>query len=241
VAGHDPADPYSVLHQVPDYLTCLDADIRGLRIGFPANPYYRSCQPQVLEQLDVARERLVELGIHPVSLTLPHAEEVLELSALIVGVDFWRYHQRYRDRTELYGPSFVEHMEAGRDVDASAYAEALDRRARIRREWLSLFERVDFLLLPANRAAAPPHGQGFIEIDGVRLPVRANSEFNRAASLLGLPALVEPIGQTPDGLPVGMSFVGPPWSESRLLALGQAVEFAFGNVTERWGIEPRSG
>jgi amidase len=47
------------------------------------------------------------------------------------------------------------------------------------------------------------------------------------ANLTGYPDLVVPAGFTADRLPVGLSFLGPAWSEGRLLALG----FSFEQVT----------
>ncbi|MEO6895208.1 MAG: amidase, partial [Caldimonas sp.] len=41
----------------------------------------------------------------------------------------------------------------------------------------------------------------------------------------GYPHLTVPAGFV-RGLPIGLSFVGPAWSEARLLALGQAYEQA---------------
>jgi amidase len=46
------------------------------------------------------------------------------------------------------------------------------------------------------------------------------------ANLSGYPDLIVPAGFTSDGLPVGISFFGPAWSEPRLLALGYAFEQA---------------
>ena len=46
------------------------------------------------------------------------------------------------------------------------------------------------------------------------------------ASIAGLPELTLPMGWTGQGLPLGLSFVGRPFDESRLLALGQAFEDA---------------
>lgn len=48
------------------------------------------------------------------------------------------------------------------------------------------------------------------------------------ASIAGLPELSLPMGYTDQGLPVGLSLVGPAFSEPRLLALGVAVEQAIG-------------
>jgi amidase len=45
------------------------------------------------------------------------------------------------------------------------------------------------------------------------------------AAVAGYPHLTVPMGLV-DGLPVGLSFVGPAWSEARLLAYGYAFEQA---------------
>ena len=67
---------------------------------------------------------------------------------------------------------------------------------------------------PALLAAPPATGGGGRD-SGVNL-----------ANLTGYPDLVVPGGFTSDGLPVGLSFLGPAWSEGRLLALGFSFEQA---------------
>ncbi len=49
--------------------------------------------------------------------------------------------------------------------------------------------------------------------------------FSAPAAVAGYPHLTVPAGFV-RGLPIGLSFVGPAWSEARLLALGQAYEQA---------------
>ena len=46
------------------------------------------------------------------------------------------------------------------------------------------------------------------------------------ANLTGFPDLIVPAGFTGDGLPVALSFLGPAFSEARLLALGYSFEQA---------------
>ncbi len=46
-----------------------------------------------------------------------------------------------------------------------------------------------------------------------------------SAAIAGYPNLSVPMGMV-DGLPVGLSFVGPKWSEATLLAYGYAYEQA---------------
>jgi len=48
----------------------------------------------------------------------------------------------------------------------------------------------------------------------------------RLAPLIAFPALSVPAGFTPEGLPVGIEFLGRQFSEGRLLTLGYAFEQA---------------
>jgi amidase len=45
-------------------------------------------------------------------------------------------------------------------------------------------------------------------------------------NIAGLPAIVVPVGIRPDGLPVGVQFVGPPDSELLLLSIAGQLEVA---------------
>ncbi len=47
-------------------------------------------------------------------------------------------------------------------------------------------------------------------------------------NLTGNPVVVIPIGQTPNGLPVGMQIVGKRWREMELLAIAQKIDQAIG-------------
>jgi amidase len=70
--------------------------------------------------------------------------------------------------------------------------------------------------------AAPPAGghPAAVTPKGSRKP-----SISGIAALAGYPNLSVPMGYV-DGMPVGLSFVGPPWTEDILLALGYAYEQA---------------
>jgi amidase len=83
--------------------------------------------------------------------------------------------------------------------------------------WIVKRERLDALIGPTARPArliseeSTPDARGFRDL----------------ASLTGWPDLSVPAGYTEDrGLPVGLSFLGTPFSEARLLAVGDALERA---------------
>ena len=186
---------------------------------------------------------LADCGLVPVPLELPRVQEATELvRSLLIPIELWSYHERYRDREGLYGRNFLQRALPGREANALQYLRAKDAQTEIRREWLALFEQVDVIVLPANVAGALPHGQDSIEIDGVVHPLRSvTSAYNPISNLTGFPAMAMPVGETPDGLPIGVQLIGPPLGEARLLAVGHALEQALGDLPARWGIGPRRG
>ncbi|MFI5492758.1 amidase [Actinoplanes sp. NPDC051859] len=86
---------------------------------------------------------------------------------------------------------------------------------------------IDLLMTPAL-ASAPPLAGGHADgrwrrniVDNLRY-----APYAAPWNLAGLPAIVVPVGSRPDGLPVGVQFVGPPDSELLLLAVAGQLEVA---------------
>ncbi len=48
--------------------------------------------------------------------------------------------------------------------------------------------------------------------------------FTYIASVLGLPSLILPLGQSKNGLPIGVQIIGAPHSEKELLHFGKLLE-----------------
>ncbi len=88
-------------------------------------------------------------------------------------------------------------------------------------------ERLDAIVYPTN-----PRRPALLGVEAVS-PVAGGPAVVSAtnfANLSGFPDLIVPAGFTTYGLPVGISFFGPAWSEPRLLALGYAYEQATKNI-----------
>jgi aspartyl-tRNA(Asn)/glutamyl-tRNA(Gln) amidotransferase subunit A len=64
-----------------------------------------------------------------------------------------------------------------------------------------------------------------IEIGAERENVRlASTRLVRPINLLGEPALSMPYGSTSNGLPIGLQLIGPPFTDARVLRIGQRLE-----------------
>lgn len=56
----------------------------------------------------------------------------------------------------------------------------------------------------------------------------ASGAYTVLFNLTGHPAVVIPIGQTEDELPIGMQIVGKRWKEMELLSIAQQIDNAIG-------------
>lgn len=217
----------------------LDRPVAGWRVGIPKGEYFARLRPQVSAAFERTLKRLGDLGCQMIDFTPGGVEEIPELCIQIMQAEGSTFHERYRDRENLYGSGFRERILPGRDLKALTYLKARRRQLEIQEEWLKLASGFDVLVLPSGPALAPAHGQTTIEIAGEAFPFRHTlSRFTRPFNLLGWPALTLPNGISDEGLPTGVQIAGPPDSEERLLILGYQLEKALGLV-DKLGIEPK--
>lgn len=110
-------------------------------------------------------------------------------------------------------------------VSDQPYLSALHDGRKIIRDSLTWFlarEKLDAFVVPT--ASRPPR---LIKDEGVTPPPTIYGSTAILANVTGWPDLIVPAGFTSDPtLPVGLSFIGPAFSEARLLALGYAFEQA---------------
>jgi amidase len=111
------------------------------------------------------------------------------------------------------------------------YFEALTERDRFIAEIDRALEPWDVWLCPVAATTAFIHRPAWsaIEIDGRAYPHGvANGAYTMPFNLSGHPSVVIPIGQTRNGLPIGMQLVGKRWREMDLLTIAQKIDCAIG-------------
>jgi Asp-tRNA(Asn)/Glu-tRNA(Gln) amidotransferase A subunit family amidase len=112
---------------------------------------------------------------------------------------------------------YSETMRIGALEHNRDYLSRLDRQREIQSALIATMERarVDALVYPVKSLGAPMIGSAD---DGPR--------DNSISAVTGLPAVVIPVGFNDEGLPLAIELLGRPFSESRLIALAEAVERA---------------
>lgn len=115
------------------------------------------------------------------------------------------------------------------------YFEALTERDRFIAQLDIVLEPWDVWLTPVAATAAFTHRPAWsaVEVDGKPYPhAVANGAYTMPFNLSGHPTIVIPIGQTKDGLPIGMQIVGKRWKEIELVAIAQKIDQVVGTFQD---------
>ena len=112
------------------------------------------------------------------------------------------------------------------------YFETLTQRDRLIAQMDEALKPWDVWLCPVAMTTAFTHRfkGAVIKIEGRKVPYfLANGAYTMLFNLTGHPVVVIPIGQTKNGLPIGMQIVGKRWKEMELLAIAQEINQVAGN------------
>jgi amidase len=244
VDAREPATRASRGHARADYTTVLAKDgLRGARIGVARRQYtgYSAATDRVFEQaLDLMRKQGATI-IDPADITTAGKTDDSEFDLLLY--EFKADLNAYLSRT----PSVVK-VKSLADVIAFNAANASRELRFFGQEIMEqaqkkgpLTDRKYLAELASNRRlmgaegidttvakfkldaiVAPTQGPADL-IDLVNGDAGGRGSFTAPAAVAGYPHVTVPMGMV-HGLPVGISFVGPAWSEATLLRLAYAFE-----------------
>ena len=251
IAGYDPNDPLTAyaFERVPDsYAAGLEEGVlRGARIGVVRQPQDPRAEPdsddfgKVKAVLDEAIAELRAAGAEVID---PVSVPEVELVATTLN-EYETEEATNNYLAELEDPPYetlgdilltgrVNPWRArgimalmGKTTDDPGYLEIVKNREAIRQGVLKAMADHD---LDALVYATFDHQPSLIAPD-VETNPRPNDNYgwgdNRGLSpAIGFPALTVPAGFTSDQLPVGLEFLGRPFSEAMLLGFGYAFEQA---------------
>ena len=220
IAGFDAKDPYS---REPPHAHLRRAALPPvLRVGVAGGAL---CEPAEAAGLDRAAALLdaSAVDIAPllaIARLLYDGPWVAERSAALREV--------IEQRAEIVHPVTRAILQGGMSRLSVDAFDAFHRLALARRTVSELFDGIDALLLPTAPFCPT---LAALEAD----PIGPNSRlgtFTNFVNLCDLAAIAVPAGFGPDGCPVGVTVIGPAWSEGRLAAIADRLHRA---ATDRVG------
>jgi allophanate hydrolase len=223
-AGHDPADSYS---RTP---SMLGVKCRGYRIAVPGHPEFFGdlVAQRAFERSLETIAQLPGISLHPIPFA-PFAEVaqllyqgpwVAERRAAIG--EFFDAHADDMD------PVIKDILRQSDNFNAVDVFSAQYHLADLRRRIELLLEEFDFMLTPT----APT----FPTIAAVKAdPIVLNSQlgyYTNFVNLLDMAALAIPSDWREDGLPAGVTLIGPAGSDHRLAQAGARFQESFGGKAQ---------
>lgn len=244
MAGADPKDATSVDVPVPSIKLDNRTDLKGLRVGVPAEYFIKGIQPEVEAAVRKAIQTLKEMGAEIIEVSLPHTSYALpvyyliapaEASANLARYDGIRFGPRadaenminmFREtRGELFGAEVKRRIMLGTYALSAGYYDAYYGQAQkvrtlIKRDFDEAYQKVDVIACPVAPTTAFKQG----EHTGDPLAMYLEDVFTLPTNLAGVPGLAFTVGFDSNSLPIGMQLMGPHFKEEVLFKTAHAYQ-----------------
>jgi aspartyl-tRNA(Asn)/glutamyl-tRNA(Gln) amidotransferase subunit A len=216
--GHDAMDARSRRRRVD--LALPDWEPGKLRVGVLGDLAAWGTEPGVARAFEralmaleheIGNRRVVDFGDFPLQRARRAAFFVIETEMLATHA------AALADKARPVSKELAKLLDYARGKSATDYAAADRLLDAAVVESRRLFAEIDVLVTPTTPQTAFP----------LESPVPDNSgDFTCFANFSGCPAVTIPMGNTSDGLPTGLQFMGAPGSDLRLLELAEVCAAA---------------
>lgn len=142
------------------------------------------------------------------------------------------YEQAVQDAATLPANdvSYFAQMQRGNSLPHRTWLQLNEKRHRMRWAWDEFFKDYDLMICPVAVTAAFPHDQAglrhkrTIVVNNKKVPVVDQIFWAGYAGLTWLPATAAPIGQTAEGLPVGVQIIGRQYGDYECIQFAKLLE-----------------
>ena len=246
IAGRDEMDSTSAFAPVPDYVSALDGNVQGKKIGLPKQ-FFEGLASETGDLIMRAVDVMQKLGCEVREVDLPHTNYAVpcyyviataEASSNLARFDGVRYTARaasagtlaemYRvTRDEGFGAECKRRIMLGTYVLSAGYYDAYylkaqKVRALVARDYARALEQVDAIAGPVS--PFPAFKIGELVDDPVAMYL--SDIYTITGDLAGIPCMSVPCGKTREGLPVGLQIFTRHFAEAEMFRLAEAYERA---------------
>jgi Asp-tRNA(Asn)/Glu-tRNA(Gln) amidotransferase A subunit family amidase len=213
-------------------------EVRKLRIGYFEDDGRTPVTAETRAAVGIAAEALRSTGFQVERFRPEGLEEARQL--------WWKYFvvaggmllgPMFRGRESDLSPilkQFLEYSEAEPALTAPTLLHAWMQRDELRARCFRQLEEYPILLCPAAAIPAFRHGERSWQVEGKTVNYLDAWSYTEFFNLLGNPAAVVPVGNSAEGLPIGVQILGRPWEEEQVLSVAAALEKECG----AWKIPP---
>jgi Asp-tRNA(Asn)/Glu-tRNA(Gln) amidotransferase A subunit family amidase len=203
-------------------------EVKRLRIGYFEEDGRTPVAPEIRQAVRTAADVLSRDGFQVEPFRPEGLEEArllwkkffVKMGGMLIGPMF---HEREEDKSPIMR-EFLEWSAAEPELTAASMLDAWIQRDALRARFLAQMQQYPILLCPPAAIPAFRHGERSWMIAGKPVHYLDAWSYTEWFNLLGNPAAVVPVSQSPEGLPVGVQIVGRPWEEEKVLAVAAVIE-----------------
>ena len=227
LSGQDPLDPVGA--PAPQYRYTLE-ELKQIAIGYVEDD--GAVTPETRAAVQSAANSLQAQGfsVRPYRpKTLERARELWWTFFVRCGAMF--YEPIIRGKEEMLSPIFREFLGIAAADGPLSSVDLLQAWADldlVRSELLAEMAVFPILLTPVCAVPAFRHGERHWIVEGKTVDYLDAMRFTQWFNLLGAPSAVVPVGNSPEGLPIGVQIAGRPYEDEMVLAIAAAIEHDFG-------------
>lgn len=245
ISSYDQKDSTSVKRDNYNFTSALEDNVKGMKIGIPADYFGEGLDREVKEAvLNAAKELekkgavIEEFNLSLVDYAIPayYIIACAEASSNLARFDGVKYGYRTEDynglhnmykktRSEGFGAEVKRRIMLGSFVLSSGYYDAyyikaLKTKALIKKAFDKAFNKYDVILGPAAPQTAPALGESLSD----PLKMYLGDIYTISANLAGLPGITVPCGISSKRLPIGLQLLGNCFEEKNIIRAAYAFE-----------------
>ena len=234
MSGDDIGDPVSV--PVP----LVEADerkLRGFCIGYFEDDGEHPVSAETRDAVGRAAKALEDQGFTVEPFRPDHLRRVHELwQDVFVRMTAMLFGPMLKGNEHRISPLLADMRKLQSELPpftADSLLTSIMERDIVREAVLRQMEHYPVWLLPVAPGPAFKHGEIGWTRENHSATFVDTFPYTQWFNLLGCPAMVVPVTQSDEGLPIGVQIVGRPWNEGTVLAVAAAVERKFGYKAPR--------
>jgi len=200
---------------------------RTIVIGIPCNYFLDYLEEGVKKSFS----NFINLLTSDKSLTFINVEinsnDFFRSWSIVRHFEAYTVHKRgIKKKFSYYGPELRDQLLKGAKIKLSDYHEALKTIKKLKKGFLSLYKKFDFMILPTTIISAPLLSESTVHIKDKFFTVREALLRNTFLfNSIGFPALTIPFGYSfPSNMPIGMQIIAKPYHDYKLLMFGNYIE-----------------
>lgn len=255
ISGNDTHDSTVSSQACNNFTSMLGSSLKGLRIGIPKEFFSHDITDDVRKQVMTAAEFYKSNGSVLIDVSLKSLDLAPEIYRVISSAEassnLGRYdgikygHNSNSDdnfeisvsdsRNEGFGEEVKKRILFGTFVLSEEnyetyYKKALQLREQIKSEYKEIFEHCDMIITPTT----PSGAYKFSNQTAKMIHKYTADKCTITANLAGLPAITTPCGYDNNNMPLGMSLVGRPFDDSRIMFAADIFERNFKKNTNTY-------